>query len=418
MTHQNKDKNYKWNFTFNLLDVATFMFGSSFISTTTIIPLFVSKLTTSLLPIGLISVITSAGWFLPQLFAARITEGIPRKKRIVVGWGLFLERLPIWMMILSAIIAKRSPTIALVLYLFFLAWNTIGSGIIAPSWMALLAKIFSPERRGSFLGTSMFIGVGTGAIGSAVSAWLLKNLEFPTSFVGLFAIAAVFMTISWVFLALTREPAGEVEPRNQDWQAYWKDLLRILKEDHNFRRYVVSNIIITIGAMGTGFITISAIQRFQVSDATVGLYTLTMLIGQTVGNLVLGWMADCFGHKLSLEISVLSLMIAFILALIMPHPALYYVVYALLGINFSSVIVSGMLVVWEFCDTSRVPTYSGLVNTSRGIFGLIAPLVATQLAGINYGILFGICAGLTLIGLVLLRLWVKEPRWHKKVVKE
>jgi MFS family permease len=264
----------------------------------------------------------------------------------------------------------------------------------------------------------MFIGGSAGAIGSAVSAWLLNNLEFPTSFVVLFAIAAAFIMVSWVFLALTREPAGEAAPRNQDWQAYWKDLFRILKEDHNFRRYIISNIIINIGAMGTVFITVSAINRFQVSDATVGLYTLTMLVGQTVGNLILGWMADRFGHKLSVEIGVFSLMIAFILALIMPYPALYYVVFALLGISLSSGIVSGMLVVWEFCETSRVPTYSGLVNTTRGIFGLIAPLVATQLAGINYGILFGICAGLTLIGLVLLRLWVKEPRWHKELVKE
>ena len=414
MASQTKEKNYRWNFTVNLLDGAIFMFGNSFISAATIIPLFISKLTPSLVPIGLVSIITSAGWFLPQLFSARITERIQKMKQIVVGWGLFLERLPIWVMMISAILARFNPGLALILFLFSLAWHALGAGVIAPSWMGLLAKIFSPEKRGSFLGTTMFLGVGMGVLGSAASAWLLENFKFPNSFIALFGIAAFFISLSWVFLAMTREPVGIVETHDQDWDTYWQDLIRILKEDHNFRRYVISNIIITFGAMGSGFVTISAIQRFDVSDATVGLYTLVMLIGQALGNLVLGWMADRFGHKLSVEIGVIATLLAFLLSLIMPSAEYYFVVYGLLGINLSVGIVSGMLVVWEFCDTSRVPTYSGLANTTRGMVGLLAPIIATLLAEWRYEILFGVCALLTLLGLGLFLFWVKEPRWHNK----
>ena len=179
MTSQSKEKNYRWNFIVNLLDGASYWFGSSFISASTIFPLFISKLTPSLLPIGLVSVITSAGWFLPQLFSARITERFKKMKTIIIGWGLFLERLPVWVMVLSAFIAKRSPDLALVLFLVCLSWWTLGAGVVAPSWMALLAKIFSPEKRGSFLGTTMFIGAGMGVLGSAASAWLLENFIFP-----------------------------------------------------------------------------------------------------------------------------------------------------------------------------------------------------------------------------------------------
>lgn len=412
MTTQNKEKNYRWNFAVNLLDGAAFMFGNSFLSATTIIPLFISKLTPSLIPIGLVSVITSAGWFLPQLFSARITERFLKMKRIVVGWGLFLERLPIWLMMLSAYLARFLPELALVLFLICLAWHTLGAGVIAPSWMALLAKIFTPEKRGSFLGTTMFLGVGMGVLGSAASAWFLENFEFPNSFIVMFSIAAVFITLSWVFLGMTREPIGVVETHDRDWSTYWKDLLRILKEDENFRRYVISNIIITFGGMGFGFVTISAIQRFDVSDATVGLYTLVMLIGQACGNLVLGWMADHFGHKLSVEIGVLATLLAFLIALVIPSPGFYFVVYALLGINLGAGIVSGMLVVWEFCETSRVPTYSGLVNTTRGMAGLLAPIIATSLAEWRYEILFGLCSLLLIVGICLLHFWVREPRWH------
>ena len=53
--------NYRWNFTANLFDGAAFWFGMSFISSSTIVPLFVSKLTPSPLAIGLVAVIASGG---------------------------------------------------------------------------------------------------------------------------------------------------------------------------------------------------------------------------------------------------------------------------------------------------------------------------------------------------------------------
>jgi len=414
MTSLPKENNYRWNFTVNLLDGASYWFGSSFISASTILPLFINKLTPSLWPIGLVSVITSAGWFLPQLFSAQITERSNKMKNIVVGWGLFLERLPIWVMVLSAFLARKSPNLAMVLFLISLAWYNFGAGVIAPAWMGLFAKIFPPEKRGSFMGLTTFIGVGMGVLGSGVSAWLLETYQFPNSFIGLFVIAAFFMLVSWVFLALTREPLAQGETLDQNWASYRKDLLRILKADQNFRRFIISMIVITLSGMGSGFITISAIQRFQVSDATVGLYTLSMLVGQTVGNLALGWLADKYGHKLSIEIGALATFIAFILSVFMPSPEFYFIVYFLLGINMSSGILSGILVVMEFCEISRVPTYSGLANTSRGLFSLIAPLIATRLALTGFGILFSVSAVLSVIGLLLLRLWVREPRWHKQ----
>ncbi|MEX2234882.1 MAG: hypothetical protein WD824_22150, partial [Cyclobacteriaceae bacterium] len=73
-----------------------------------------------------------------------------------------------------------------------------------------------------------------------------------------------------------------------------------------------------------------------------------------------------------------------------------------------------MLVVWEFCAISRVPTYSGLANTAKGITGLVAPLLASLIAlKTDYAILFGFCAVITLVGLVLMNRWVLEPRWNQ-----
>jgi len=407
-----RENDYKWNFAVNLLDGVSFWFGFSLISTTTILPLFISKLTPSLLPIGLISVIHSAGWFLPQLFSAPITERYDQKKKIVVGWGFFLERIPIIVMVLSTIYARAHPAIALALMLVALTWNAVGAGVVATAWMTLIAKIIPPIKRGSFFGITNFLGSIFGILGSALSIWLLEAFVFPDSFIILYGIAAVFTTLSWGFLALTREPR-EVHNENEQRQtAFWKDLIKIIKVDHNYRRFVISSLIITLGGMGAGFVTISAIQRFSVSDGTVGIYSVTLLAGQTVGYLVLGKIGDRYGHKKSLEIGVGAILVAFVIAYFMQNPSLYFVVFVLLGINLSAWIGSGMLVVWEFCDTSRVPTYSGLANTVRGVIGTIAPLIGTQLASFGFGILFALSALITLIGLVMLTGWVSEPRFN------
>jgi MFS family permease len=145
------ERNYRWNFTVNLLDGATFWFGATFISSSTITPLFISKLTDSPLPIGLVAAIAQSAWFLPQLFTANAVERLPRKKAVAVNLGFFLERLPLWLLVVSALLAATSPLLALLLFFVGYTWHGLGAGIIATAWQDLIARCFPVARRGRFL---------------------------------------------------------------------------------------------------------------------------------------------------------------------------------------------------------------------------------------------------------------------------
>ncbi|MEJ2513010.1 MAG: hypothetical protein P8Y72_15610 [Anaerolineales bacterium] len=57
------DKNYKFNFTVNVIDGTLFWFGASFFATRTIAPLFLSYLTDNTLVFGILATIASTGWF-------------------------------------------------------------------------------------------------------------------------------------------------------------------------------------------------------------------------------------------------------------------------------------------------------------------------------------------------------------------
>lgn len=405
-----RDRNFRWNFTVNLMDVALFWFGTSFVSGSTIVPLFISKLTDSTLAIGLAALISQGAWYLPQLFTANVVERLPRKKPVVVNLGFFLERLPLWLIVATPLLALRSPLVALLVFLLAYAWFGLGGGILATSWQDLIARCFPANRRGRFLGLGFFVGAGIGAIAATFSAWLLENFAFPLNFFYVFLIAALAILVSWMFLALTREPVTPPPARSAEKGQFWSSLRQILRQDENFRHFWLARLLLGASFMGMGFVTVATINRWDIPDGTVGLFTIALLVGETVGNLFFGLLADRKGHKLSLELGSLALALAFTIAWLAPQPEWYFIVFALLGIAIGSITTSGILIVLEFGRPEKRPTYTGLVNTSVGVVSLITPLLAAGLAALNYSYLFALCVVVSLAALILMRWWVQEPR--------
>ena len=412
----NVERNYTWNLWVNLLDGTSFWLALSFVSASTILPLFVSKLTPSPLAIGIVGMIAQGGWFIPQLFTANTVEQLPRMKPVIVNLGFFLERLPFWFYILSALIAGTSPQLAIVIFLLSYAWATFGSGFAATAWQDLIARCFPVDRRGRFFGIANFFGTGMGIIGAGISARLLESAAFPANFAYIFLLAAIFNTLSWFFVSLTRETAQASTKPTQSDRAFWRQLPDILRQDNNFRRFLIARLMMGLGTMGSSFVAVAAIQKWQVPDSTIGLYTGAMLIGQTAANLIFGFLADRHGHKLSMVIGGFFAVLAFALAWWAPSPAWYYVVFALRGISTGAMIVSGLLLVMEFSAPERRPTYIGLANTGVGLISSLAPLLGTGLAALGYPWLFAASAMTYLVAAVLMTWWVRDPR-HLRVIE-
>ncbi len=406
-------RNYRWNFWVNLLDGTAFWLGIGFASTTTIMPLFLSKLSDNPLPVGLLAVIMQGGWFLPQLFTANAVEQLARKKPIVVNVGFFLERLPFWIAALSPLLALSHPTLAITVFLLAITWHVVGGGIVATAWQDLIARTFPVKRRGRFFGLTSAIGAVVATVSARLGRHLLERYPFPTDFLYIFLLAAGGITLSWVFLSLTREPVQTAHAARRSNRDFLRKLPVILREDHNFRRYLIARTLLALGNMGTGFLTVAALHRWSIPDGVVSDYTLILLVGQALSNLVFGFLADKGGHLRNLVLGALSVFVGFVIAWNAADPRWYYLVFFLNGVGFGAVYVSGLMVVVEFCEPERRPTYVGLANTSTGIVGMSAPLIGTALASINYNLLFAVSAAFSLFSFAMMRWVVKEPRWAK-----
>jgi len=404
-------RNYRHNVVVNVLDGTSFWFGASFIASRTILPLYVSHFTDSKLVIGLLSMLTATGWLLPQLFTANWVQRLPRKKVAPVHFGLFTERVPIFLMVPAAWLATRSPTLALILFFVLFAWHVVGAGVVAVAWQDMIAKIIPLERRGRFFGITNFGGTATGVLGAATAAWLLGRYDFPEGYMFCFAVAAVFIFISWIFLALTREPAQVSQEPVISQREYLRRLPATLRADLNFRRYLCSQVVIALGGMAVGFLTVYSVQRWQLPDSQAGSFTASMLIGQALSNLLFGALADRKGHKLVLELSTLAGALAVGLASLAPAPTWFHAVFALTGASVAGFMLSGIMIVFEFSTPDVRPTYIGLNNTVSGIASGLAPILGGWLAGVaGYRWLFAVACAVGLAGFALLRWSVREPR--------
>ncbi|MBW7886332.1 MAG: MFS transporter [Caldilineaceae bacterium] len=335
----------------------------------------------------------------------------------MINLGFFTERLPIWLLPIAALLAVQQPLLALLLFFLAYAWHGLGAGIIAPAWSDMLARCFPIDRRGWFFGLTAFIGTGIGTAGAVLSAWLLEAFPFPLNFSYTFLIAAVAITVSWGFLALTREPVqGVPESVRQQADQSWGKLGTIIGKDINFRTFLIARLLANLGRMGTGFITVAAIEQWNVSNSMVALFTASMLIGQTAGNLLAGLVADRRGHKVTLELGQWAMAIAFALAWLAPAPEWYYPVFFFMGAGTGIGIVSGVLIVLEFSRPEHRPSYIGLGNTTSGIGSAIAPIIGGFLAVISYRWLFLVSALVSLLALAVMWFNMREPRTHPQFV--
>lgn len=413
-------QNYRHNFLVNALDGASFWFGMSFISSTIILPIYVSHFTSNPILIGLIPVLSTAGYLLPQLFTANVIERAPRKKVFVVNLGFFTERLPILLLAPSAyFLAVNQPAAALAAFFALYAWHTFGAGLVIVSWQDMIAKVIPVTRRGLFFGLTNFIGNGTGIIGALVVTWVIRRFPFPNGYVFSFFVASILILLSWVFLALTREPAVHTSKPRVSQTAYFRSLPEVLRRDLNFSKYLLAQILSYLSGMAGTFLIIYLIQEWSLTDAQAAGYTIAMQVGIALGNIFFGLLADRMGHKLSLEICYLISAASLFLAVIARQPWLFYLVFLLRGALNGGTFVSGISIVYEFTSAESRPTYLGLANTLPGVVGFIAPLIAGWLSSrYNYPAMFVLAAVFGLASWAVLRYAVAEPRKKNKPISE
>lgn len=393
----------RWNYRFNVAEGVLFVSGTHFMSQVSVLPLFVASLTDSKFLIGLIPTLFLLGTTASQVLgAAWVAHGRDFRQTFVLA--TLLPRLFQLMLIAVPLLpaSLRLPG-------FFVVFSgyAIVMGINFPIWTEMVSRILPVTARGGFVGLRASITGATSLAAIAGASWILAQMSTPWSFVACFAIAFLLGTASWGCMTMTRfAPA----PPRAERPSFWRKLPGILREDANFRSYILVRMLLAGGSMGTAFYIVHALQRFGLSMAQSNMLAMALPLAQIAFGYLGGRVADRHGNKVVLVAGSLIGAVALSLLLSAPSLPVYALGLFLMGCVLHVAAGLELNFVMEL-GGERQASYASLFNLAIAPATFLAGLLGASLANI-YGIplVFALSSVCWALGAIALFLTVREPR--------
>lgn len=407
-------KHLRYNVIVNLTDGGFFGVALGFASFSTIIPLFLTELTSSAILIGLAPAIHSIGWQLPQLFnAGQVARA--RKLKPLVLQNTLHERIPFFVF---AIIAFLIPSIgkqwALIIVFAALIWQGLGGGFTANPWTSFISKIIPPESRGTFFGLQgglVNLAISVAAVGAG---YLIETIPYPTNYGYTFLIAGVALAISYIAISKSRELSDYDKVIPQEQAPFWKEAKEILSKDSNFNWFIVVRALSQFAMMGFGFYILFGLRRFNMDAITAGYLTAALTITQTFANAGMGWLGDRIGHRAMLIFGTTSAVISSIIAWYATSVLWLYPAFIMSAFANVAVWTISITFTVDFGTVTERPTYIGLSNTLITPATILAPIIGGWLIeSVGFGSTFIISAIIATITALILIFIIKDPRVKK-----
>ena len=275
-------------------------------------------------------------------------------------------------------------------------WARSLAGLAAPGWFDFYAKISPLHLRGRLSGLRNALGSAGAFVFSFVLTLLLAVFSFPSNYALALIMAFVLQLASFLLQFLLIESSPSRTAERKPFFAFFRDLPSVLRDDREFRQFMIASIIMTPGTMPVGFFAAYALRELQVDGSYVGIFSVVMVAGQVVGALVNGLLSDRYGNKLVLAGSGVATSIACLGALIAPTGPWFVPVYLFVGITVGYELMARMNIAAEYSPVEKRSTYVGLMNAMLAPFyvsGLLGGLIADTL---GFGALF--ILGLSLLG--------------------
>jgi len=388
--------------------------GMGFVALGTVLPLLFGQLGADKVRIGLLGTVGMAGFIIGQPLGLVLLGRRRRNKGFFIRWVLGgWTGMHAVMAAGLAYLAVDRPELCQWMILALYAVVTFGDGMILPLWIDWQGSMFAQGSRGRAMG--MIAGawaLGNG-LGSLAAGTVQKGLAFPLNYTSLFALAACMFAFSTTFLWRLREPEWIAAPgetlRFRDLRGFVASSLR----DRNFRRYMVSRMLLGMGGAGAAFFAVhfKATEGGSVGAASIIRLGALTAASQFIASNCLGRLGDRMGHKIALLLGAGAQLGALAVAYLAQGPFACGMSFFLIGTAWSAGWVSHNNMLFETCPHGHRASHIALSNTLLGPFVMLSPLALGWLMkGWGMGAGIGLCLVPTALGILWLVLLVREPR--------
>lgn len=355
-----KVKHIQKNYIAGIINGLFFNLAFAITGSKTILPLFVSTLTSSGFIIGLAGSMEDALWPLPQLFMANYLEGKKYTKFIYI----YTAYVRVFAMFAMGFLVLWSPGFILPAFLAVFACYLIAGGMSGISFMEIVGKTISREKITSFWSIRQAGGGLLSILGGIYVRYSLETFGYPFNYAVLFLTAGIFVTIALISFIMTEEPPSRGQQHSGGFANFIRQGIEVLGRDINFKRLFAYRILIGIGMGMVPFYAVFAVRKLAVDPAQIGFFISVQMAGLVLSNII--W------DRLSKRYGIKSVMILTAVAVILQPPLSYtatlhinalYPLFFLIGFSIAGLRVGHSSYLLVIAPESKRPTYMGFMNT-------------------------------------------------------
>jgi MFS family permease len=398
-------RHFKRNFFLGVSNGVLFHFAWAFTGTSTVLPLFISRLTPSEILIGLASTLEALGWFLPQIAVAAITLHRTKQLPVYIKAAFLRGGSFLVFALLVFILGKENPSYLLVTFFFLFSLYSLGGGMAGVSFTDIVGKTIPEEKRGSFFGARKLIGGGLAALGGLLIQRILRFSDFPQNFGILFLVASGLIILALVSTCLVRETPTTRQPRKRTVRDNLLLGLRITREDANLRKFLHTRVAIGCYVMGLPFYVIYATRFLSAPAGMAGVFLTVQMIGYLCSNLLWGYLSNRRNNRLVLVLSasfsgVCPLLVLSDIAFGIPLWA-YASTFFFLGATVAGLDLGYMNYLLQFAPEERRPIYVGFFNTVVGPTFFLSALGGVIIQVFSFRLLYALLLLISVVSIFL-----------------
>jgi MFS family permease len=398
-------RHFKRNFFFGVSNGVFFNFAWAFISTSTVLPLFISRLTSSKLLVGLASTLEALGWFLPQVAIAAMT--LHRRNQMpVYKWVAFLRgAVFLTFTALVFLLGKYDPVYLLLAFFFLFSLYSLGGGLAGVAFMDIVGKAIPADKRGSFFGMRMLLGGGLSVLAGILIQRILDTHDFPNNFGLLFSVASVLIVLALLSVFMMKEP---VAPEPKERKTIKENLLlglKIARTDKAYRMLLLVRVAIGCYVMGLPFYVIYAKESLHIPSSMAGVFLTVQMLGYLSSNLL--W-AHLSNRSRNDRVLVFSAFFAAVCPLVVLASMsfgiplwLYAIIFFFLGATISGLDLGYLNYLLEIAPEEKRPIYLGFFNTVVGPTTFLSAIGGLIIQITSFAFLYVLLLALSVLAIFL-----------------
>ncbi len=389
--------------------------ADAFFESNTIIPVFISRLTSSNVLIGLSSSIANLGWFLPQVFTSHLLQTRAYRKPFYTYAAYVRVGTLAGLALLIHFLGSTHPDLLLGLFFLLFTAYALGGGFAGVSFMDVVGKTIPPERRGSFWGYRLFGGGILAVLAGIAVKFAMGSFLFPQSYALLFGVGSLFVLIAVMTFIFVREPPSDVPEHPLSFSEHLRLGARIFSKDHAFRHLLYFRLSLGLWAMAQPFYVIYAKRVLGVPESTAGLFLSIQIAGSVLTNLLWGRLSRTRGDRFLLTaVAALALLVPAIVlgGSLAPQGLRDFLLYPAffgVGATLCGLAIGYTNLILEIAPEARRPQYVGFMNALIAPVAFLPALGGLVVSHFNFTTLFGTAIGAGLLAFLAAARLKRKP---------